>query len=199
MTQSFLKPSVIGLIASFSVMAGASVQAQSKTEFEISFSSENAKVGLYQKEKFPEKKQRYGIEYHHSGNKGDLFSGIAEITRAGFEQAPNLDIGFKGKIYFIEPKARALDPGQGLMLGVIANYWLPTGTPAFISAEYLYGPSVFSFGGADDAKEFNFKIEAKLLDTASAYIGYRKIDISMRHKTLNFEDTIHIGFKVAFE
>ncbi len=198
MTQPLLKQTAIGLVACFSMLGSVAIQAQAKTVFDISFSSDNAKLGVYQKETFADSKQRYGIEYHHAGDQGDMISAIAEITRSGFEQAPNLDIGFKGKGYFVDPESRIFASGSGLMLGIIASYWLPTPTPAFVSAEFLYGPNVLSFGNVDDAREFGVRLEAKLLDTASAYIGYRQIQMDINARTLEFEDAFHVGFKLAF-
>lgn len=202
--MNLFKPSKKTLsILSFMLLSnlGIMASAQAGTALDLSFSSDTIKFGYYQKENSGEKLQNYGVDYLYSSKKGGMLSGVGEIVRSGFQSAPNLDAGLKGKVYYMKTDGSLNKNGYGIMLGAIVRYWLPTEVPANISADYSIGPNILTTGDLDSSTELNLKASVQVVPGTSAYIGYRKQQFTLNNTsntTFTLDDSYNIGVSFTF-
>ncbi|MBN2866676.1 MAG: hypothetical protein JXK16_11775 [Thiotrichales bacterium] len=192
--MTFKKFVQISLLATL----GLTGQAHAQTALDLNLSNDALRFALAQENNYAGESQVMGLDVIHTDKKGNLMSGFASVARLGFEAAPNLDVGLKGKGYYLQPNSGSND-GYGMMLGGFARYWVQTEAPVALSAEYLLGPSILSAGKIDSANEFNLRAEVQILPTAVAYIGYRKIEMDLSGATYTFDDGAHLGIKLAFD
>ena len=188
------KIALISLLSSL----GLSGQAQAQLAADLNLSNDALRFGVSKENNYAGESQILGVDVLHTNKNGNLISGSGSVARLGFAAAPNLDIGLKGKAYYLQPNS-GTDDGYGAMLGGFARYWIQTEAPVAVSAEYLVGPSVLSGGKIESANEMNLRAEVQVLPTAIAYIGYRKIEMTMPNMTYTFDDGAHIGIKLAFD
>lgn len=178
---------------------GVTAQAQAQTAVDLSLSADSIRLGLSQENNYSGESQILGAEVIHTDKKGNFFSGFGSIARLGFEAAPNLDVGLKVKGFYLDPDKGGND-GYGAMLGAFGRYWIQTEAPIALTGEFLIAPSILTGGKIDNARELNLRAEVQILPTAIAYIGYRKIEMDISSGgTYQFEDTAHIGIKLAFD
>jgi hypothetical protein len=200
--MSLFKPTQKSLsILSFALLCniGMMASAQAGTALDLSFSSDTVKFGVYQKENSGEKLQNYGVDYLYNSKKGGMLSGVGEII--GFQSAPNLDAGLKGKVYYMKTNAALNKNGYGIMLGAIVRYWLPTEVPASVSADYSIGPNILTGGDVDSNTELNLKASVQVVPGTSAYFGYRKQQFTLNNtnnSTFTLDDSYHIGVSFTF-
>jgi len=192
-TLSALSLAVLGNLALLS-------SAQAGTNLDLNFSSNTIKFGIYQNGNSGDKLQNYGVDYLYTNKRGGMLSGVGEIVRAGFQSAPNLDAGLIGKGFYLNTDSTTNKSGYGIMLGALLRYWLPTEVPVAVSANYLIGPNILTWGDVDSSTELNLKASVQVVQGTSAYIGYRKQQFNFNHinNTFSLDDSYNIGVSFTF-
>lgn len=128
------------------------------------------------------------------------------LWQAGFKlrqdvtgvQGLRFGLGFKGTYTEVGRQKHSAIP-----LGAELVYTLPINSaiPVIISGSLDYAPSVLSFKDADSYMEKRVELGVQIVEQATIFVGYRKIDTDFETRNggdYTFNDTGYIGFKVRF-
>jgi hypothetical protein len=128
------------------------------------------------------------------------------LLQAGFKLRQNVTgvqglrfgLGFKGTYTEVGRQKHSAIP-----LGVELAYTLPINSviPVIISGSLDYAPSVLSFKDADSYMEKRVELGVQIVEQATIFVGYRKIDTDFEARNggdYTFNDTGYIGFKIRF-
>lgn len=186
---------VAGLIGLSSTAAAA---IDGNAGLDLSLSNDTANVGLYSLRETPQELTNLGIDFMFNNDGDRVLDLFGSIARKGLMGNQNLELGLKGKVFYLDEDKDG-NNGYGLMLGALGRYWLPTSVPSAIAAEYIYAPSIVTFGDADNAYEFNVRAEMRILPSAVAYIGFRQFQVKFPKTGYHEVDgNAHIGVRIAF-
>lgn len=98
--------------------------------------------------------------------------------------------------------ARAMyaSPGDLDMLAVAFGGRLRfSPAPRFgIGGHIYYAPEITSFMDADGYQEIGLRVDYQVLPQAFVYVGHRNIEVDFDGYDMEWDDDIHIGFKMAF-
>jgi YfaZ precursor len=113
-------------------------------------------------------------------------------------QGLRFGLGFKGTYTEVGNQKHSAIP-----LGVELAYTLPIDSvvPIIISGTLDYAPSVLSFKDADSYMEKRLELGVQIVEQATIFVGYRKIDTDFEAHSggdYTFNDTGYIGFKIRF-
>ncbi|MDX1795387.1 MAG: YfaZ family outer membrane protein [Hydrogenovibrio sp.] len=165
---------------------------------DLSLSNDTANVGLYSLRETDRDLTNLGVDYFFN-NPGDKFVDVfGSISRKGMADNENLELGIMGKIYYVD-HYKEKQTGYGAMLGINGRYWLPTEMPMSLYADALYSPSITSFNNVNSAYQADFKAEVRILPTAIAYLGYRKIGVDFDKGQRELDSNINIGVNIAIQ
>jgi hypothetical protein len=88
---------------------------------------------------------------------------------------------------------------QALALGGGARYHIPANTPMSLGAQLLYAPNITTFGDADDLLDFTVRYQIDLLPSASAFLGYRRLQADLdRDDNYKLDNNVHLGIRLIF-
>jgi hypothetical protein len=128
------------------------------------------------------------------------------LLQAGFKLRQDVT-GVKGLRFGLGFKGTHTEVGNhkhsAIPLGVELAYTLPINSaiPIIISGSLDYAPSVLSFKDADSYMEKRVELGVQIVEQATIFVGYRKIDTDFetRHGgDYTYNDTGYIGFKIRF-
>mgnify|MGYP000483327117 CR=1 FL=1 len=130
------------------------------------------------------------------------------LLQAGFKLRQNVTgvqglrfgLGFKGTYTEVGNQERK---HSAIPLGVELAYTLPidSAIPVIISGALDYAPSVLSFKDADSYMERRIELGVQIVEQATIFVGYRKIDTDFEKHLggdYTYNDTGYIGFKIRF-
>jgi hypothetical protein len=130
------------------------------------------------------------------------------LLQAGFKlrqdvtgvQGLRFGLGFKGTYTEV---GRLNRKHAAIPLGVELAYTLPIDStiPVIISGSLDYAPSVLSFKDADSYMEKRVELGVQIVEQATIFVGYRKIDTDFETRNggdYTYNDTGYIGFKIRF-
>jgi len=164
---------------------------------DISLSNETGNIGVYSTKESAQELTTVGVNGFFN-EPGDRFvDAFGTITRKGLGGNANLELGIKGKVFYVSQK-RDSKTGQGLMIGVAGRYWLPAEMPVAIAADFVYAPPIVTFGDADSANEFNVRGEVRILPSAIAYVGFRQLVVNFPGRDHELDKNVHVGVKISF-
>lgn len=164
---------------------------------DLSLSEQSAKVGLYTLREAPQDITNLGVNALFNTDSDYMIDLFGSIAKKGLFGSPNVELGLKGKLFYLEKNADTKN-GYGLMMGVLGRYWLPTSMPSAIYADYLYAPEVTVFGDARTANEWKVRGELQMLSNVMAYLGYRKLEADFASGSHNLDDHFMIGVRIGF-
>lgn len=165
---------------------------------DVSLSNDAANFGLYSLRESAQEVTNLGVDYFFN-RPGDKFLDVfGSLSRKGMADSQNLELGVSGKLFYADDNASS-DTGYGAMLGFNGRYWLPTEMPMAIGFDGLYAPAIVSFGDVKSASQGDVRLEARILPSAVAYVGYRKLSVEFSKHTQTMDDSLNIGVNVAFE
>lgn len=186
------------LIAAFSLVAvstGAMAQ-----KMDINLGGESARFiysSLMGGSTFGRSEVSAGLLYNE--DKNSMFDlGLQVIDMAG-SKTPGLELGL-GPKFFYANYDRADTSAAGIALGGSMRLKLASAPRVNFGATAYYAPSITSTLDGDTYLELGFRIGYDLLPTATAYVGARKIRISLDKGkgTHDLDDTAMVGMKFAF-
>ncbi len=161
-------------------------------------SNKTGKLGVYTFREQAKDLTTLGAEFLFNEDNDNFVEVFGSIVRKGMVDE-NLEFGFKGKLFHVSQNHNNQD-GYGLLLGVTGRYWFPTEIPIAIAADLLYNPPIVAFGNVERAVDFEVRAELRILPTAVAYIGFRKLTVDFdRRSNYNIDDGIHLGINVAIQ
>ena len=89
--------------------------------------------------------------------------------------------------------------GGAIAIGGSIRYILPTSMPLAILGEGFYSPDVTSFSDYNGLYEYRFAVEVEVTPSARAYIGYRKLRVSLDSgRDYDVDNAGHIGVRFEF-
>ena len=110
----------------------------------------------------------------------------------------SLQFGVGGKLVFVTLDAANEDAGA-VAIAAQVRYIIASETPIAFVAGAVFAPSVTSFSGADQYREYEFAIELEVTPSARAYIGYRNIEYQFDGGgEFELDDGAHFGVKFDF-
>jgi hypothetical protein len=182
----------IGILGLFSGLAIAD-----KPSVIVQLANETAKLSLTSQTEWVQEIYRIEGGFQFDNDKNYALDASVLYKNKGLAD-PNLDIGFKGKLAYInmdKPSGNTF----GALLGVQGAYWLPTRMPSALVAEYLFGPKILTTGDGDSMSEINIRYQMQLMTNLSGYVGYRQFKIKMENgPDIDFDDGAHIGIELSF-
>lgn len=164
---------------------------------DFSFSTESANVGLYSLRESPDELTKVGGEYFFNKDDDNFLDAFGSISRKGFANDPNFELGLKGKVFYTKHDNYD-QSGYGVMIGATSRYWLPTEVPVTIAGDVLFAPDVVTFDQVEGAFEVEVRTEVQILPSAFAYVGYRKLDVSYKSGSKDLDGLIHLGVNIGF-
>jgi len=82
-------------------------------------------------------------------------------------------------------------------LNIFASYMV--NEQIHIDAEFGYAPKVLAFSDAETYKEWNAKVNYKVIDNGFVYLGGRDIDTKYTNgNKISYDNSVFFGFKVQF-
>ena len=165
---------------------------------DLSLSNDAGNLGLYSLRETPHELTNLGADFLFNSKSDRFLDVYGSLARKGLLGNKNLELGLKGKLFYIDEDKNNLN-GYGLMIGGLGRYWLPTEIPTAFAMEYLYAPSIVTSGDADTASEFNARVEMRILPSAVGYVGYRRLNVEFNKSNYDVDDSFHLGVRVAFQ
>jgi len=166
---------------------------------DLSLANNVGKFGLYSLRETPTEITNLSTNLLFTSNDDRMIDVMGVLTRKGMLYNNNLELGLKAKLYYLDQNSTGRN-SYGLMLGGIARYWLPTSVPTAISADYLYSPNIVTAGDGQSTTEYGFRAELRILPSAIAYVGYRKIlaDFGLPG-SYKVDGNPHVGVTISFD
>ena len=89
--------------------------------------------------------------------------------------------------------------GTSVAVGGYVLHNLPSANLLSVRGELYYAPSVVTFGDGDRYLEFSARLEYKIVDPASIFIGYRNIEVDFETQgDVDIDARAHLGILVHF-
>jgi predicted enzyme related to lactoylglutathione lyase len=110
--------------------------------------------------------------------------------------APGLTVGvgLKGLLAKVNTNT-----ASALALGGQVRYAAPAVPRIGFSASAYWSPNILTFGDADRTVETGARLEYEVIPQATAYIGYRKINVGLKNAgQAKLEEGAHIGVRLSF-
>ncbi len=166
---------------------------------DLSLANNVGKVGLYSLRETPTEITNLSTNLLFTSNDDRMLDVMGTLTRKGMLSNNNLELGLKAKLYYLDQNSTGRN-SYGLMIGGIARYWLPTSVPTSIAADYLYSPNIVTAGDGQSTMEYGFRAELRILPSAIAYVGYRKIlaDFGLPG-SYKVDGNPHVGVTISFD
>ncbi|WP_373019939.1 YfaZ family outer membrane protein [Thiomicrorhabdus sp.] len=164
---------------------------------DLAVSDETANFGIFSQAQSPVDSTRYAAHYFYNEPGDRVYSVSAGVERKGMAGNPNLELGLKGKAFYLTQDSHDLD-GYGLMLGVSGRYWLPTQSPAAISVEVLHAPEIVASGDVNSMTEMAVRAELQILPSVTGFIGFRYLTSDLTvDSNYELDKNAHIGVEVS--
>lgn len=174
----------------------ASLGQANSVGLDLAVSDETANFGVFSQTESPVDSARYAAHYFYNEPGDRLYSVSAGVQRKGMGGSPNLELGLKGKAFYMTQDSYDLD-GYGLMLGVTGRYWLPTQAPASVSVEFMHAPEIVTSGDAEAATEMAVRADLQVLPNVTGFVGFRYLTMDMNvDSDYEFDKNLHIGVEV---
>lgn len=174
----------------------ATAQANS-LGLDLAVSDETANFGLFSQAETPVDSTRYAAHYFYNEPGDRMYSASIGVQRKGMAGNPDLELGLKGKAYYVTQDEQDLD-AFGLMLGVSGRYWLPTSSPASLSAEIMHSPEIVTSGDADSMTEMGVRADLQILPSVNAFVGFRYLAADFNLSSdYELDKNVHIGVEVT--
>lgn len=166
---------------------------------DLSLADNVGKVGIFSLRETPTEITNLSTNLLFTSDDDRMVDVTGILNRKGMLSNENLELGLKGKLYYLDQNSTGRN-AYGLMLGGVARYWLPTSVPTSIAADYLYSPNIVTAGDGQSTTEYGFRAELRILPSAIAYVGYRNIQADFG-STGNYkvDDGAHIGVTISFD
>lgn len=132
----------------------------------------------------------YTSDHNRFGDFGILVKGEVGDGSTGVTAG----IGLKGVIATVN-----LNDAVALALGGQVGFAVPSVPRLGIIGQLYFSPNIVTYSDAERFAEADARVEYELIPQASAYIGYRRITVSLKTKSNEVLDTgFHGGVRMSF-
>ena len=129
-------------------------------------------------------------------------SGYILVSGSNTGDVKGLHFGVGAKAYagaLDGPNGQLNADGGAIALGARVRYIFPVSMPVAVLAEGFYAPDVTSISDYDGLYEYRLAFELEVTPSARAYIGYRKLQVSLDNNVdYDVDDSAHIGVRFEF-
>lgn len=176
-------------------LAAATVSA---AEFEIALSKDTAAIDILNDSDIL---GSGGAELSIGGlynDADDILGHIGLLVRGVPAGEQPFSFGLGGRLYFAkidEPDASA----GALALGAGLRYLIPGNIPMAVGGDIYYAPGITAFSDADEMYDMKIRFEADVLPSATAFIGYRNVMVSIEDgPNYDIDEDVHVGIRILF-
>lgn len=100
---------------------------------------------------------------------------------------------YYGGVDIADAKVGALALGFGL------KYVFPGNTPVALGGDLFFAPDITSFSDSDGLLDFRLRAEIDVLPSATAFVGYRGINVELSNGTdYDIDENVHLGIRFQF-
>ncbi len=192
-TRRFKRPSIRAIVTSF--IATLCASAATADTLDVSLGGSTAR-GEYQGQFAQHQDLYYGGHLLYHEDDGHVLG--ASLHVAGRSKATTLSqhTGIGGKLIQFDGG----DPdGAAIAVGGYILHNLATANLLSVRGDLYYAPSVVTFGDGQSYFEFNLRMEYKLVNQASVYLGYRNIEVDFdKFGNKDIEESGHVGLIMHF-
>jgi hypothetical protein len=88
---------------------------------------------------------------------------------------------------------------QALALTASGRHRMPTIQPTTVIAEISFAPDITTFDDGEGLLDFSMRVETEVNEYASAFIGYRLLEVDLEHGSdQEVDDSLQVGLRLAF-
>ncbi len=128
----------------------------------------------------------------------DVVGRAALMVRGAAVAGQPYNLGLGAALYYAGIDNPSKSVGA-LALGFSAKYLFPGNTPVTLGADFFYAPDITTFSDGDSLADFRIRIEANVLPSAVAFMGYRLMTTDLiGAPTHDIDDNIHVGIRISF-
>ncbi|KPK60128.1 MAG: hypothetical protein AMJ59_07520 [Gammaproteobacteria bacterium SG8_31] len=139
-----------------------------------------------------------GSWLHHT-DKGETLSVGGYLTGSAAGGNRPLTAGLGTRFYYTGYDKGSKEDGSSLTLGGFVRYQFPQLDRVAVGGTLFYGPSVLSFGDADEFYELEGWAGYSVLRDGEVYVGWRRIKTDFDNDGDTMIDTgFHVGLRVRF-
>lgn len=114
-------------------------------------------------------------------------------------QAPGLEfgLGIRGYAGIVDDDYDV----SAITLGLSGMYVPPSLSRLGIVAHVNYSPNITTYGDAERFTDFGLRLEYEVLPVASAYVGYRQVDVKLDRRNMSdvdVDETVFVGIRLSF-
>jgi hypothetical protein len=103
-------------------------------------------------------------------------------------------VGIKGDLAKVNSRN-----ASALALGGMVRYAVPAMPKVGVVGAMFYSPNIVTFGDAESTLESTARVEYEIIPQATAYLGYRKINVKLKNAgEENLDEGVLVGVKLAF-
>jgi hypothetical protein len=190
----FRRNLAVSLVIASSLMAGSDVLADS---FDINLRNNSAQIQYKSsigREALGKSEFHMGALYANSKNLMGDFGILVKDEVGGAGSGINAGIGIKGLFAKTDGTKES-----ALALGGQLRYTLPSDPRFGIVGQLYFSPSIVTFGDADHYSEETVQLEYAVIPQASAYVGYRKLELGFNsHSNVILDDGVFVGVRLSF-
>lgn len=181
------------------LVLGVAAAPAAATSIDFNLSGESAKLSFIQPLE-PEGLEVGGGWLHHEDD-GDLLEAELHLVDDANPRRGALELGVGGKLVAVSDDERDAD-GGALTIGGKFRYTWPNFNRFGIGGHAYYAPGATSASDIDGYQEFALRAEYLVLRNASAYIGYRDIELDYDGRRFgsdrSFDDGFYAGVRISF-
>lgn len=121
-------------------------------------------------------------------------------SNTGDVRGLHFGVGAKGYAGTLDGPHNQLNAdGGAIAIGARLRYVFSLSIPMAVLGEVYYAPDVTSISDFDGLQEYRLAAELEVTPSARAYIGYRKLEISLDNNIdYEVDDAAHIGVRFEF-
>ena len=128
-----------------------------------------------------------------------LYVGLSSIGGSNFNQAPALQFGVGGRLYY----ASIDQPDQSISAIALGGHGRldlsGTGFPVALAGSVYVAPDITTFMDGDDLLDARIRVEADVSPNATAFVGYREVDVGLKSfPDRKVDEDIHAGVRFKF-
>lgn len=178
---------------------GVTAGPAAATSIDFNLSGDAAKLSFIQP-LAPEGLEVGGGWLHHEDD-GDILEAELHLVDDANPTRGALELGVGGKVVAVNDDERDAD-GGALAIGGKFLYTWPTFNRFGIGGHAYFAPGATSASDIDGYQELALRAEYRVLRTASAYIGYRDIELDYDGRRFgddrSFDDGLYAGLRISF-
>lgn len=134
-------------------------------------------------------------------NNNSILGNAGILVTNGLEAAPgfSVGVGMEGVLAVLKDNPPNRYTASAVALDALLRYSPPAASHVAFVGEFHYAPRILTFGNAVRYSQGIVRVEYELAPSTAVYLGYRQTIFGIKNTRADeFDNGIHVGFKVAF-